>query len=336
MKSFFELKKQDKPNENNNTSSDIPYIKPKSTSEPLENHHTINTSIEALNNDVDEKSIISEFSKREDLVFTKADKGGAIVILDVKDYIEKANKELKDENYYKRIIHDPTHINIWKSLTTPLKRFIVLAKNIADNLKTTNAKTPDFYITPKVHKKDVPGWPVVSSIDCHTSKLSKFVDHYLQTHTKSLPCYIEDATDFINKLENVKDTSKDSILVTLDVKALYTNIPNHEGIEAVKETLNNHAKKPIATRVIIKFLYLILTLNNFVFNGINYIQMKGCAMGTICAPAYANIFMGKFQKLHIFPYLRNFSTFYCRFIDDIFFLWNGTESGIIKFINNLN
>ena len=112
LKSFFELKKQDKPNENNNTSSDIPHIKPKSTSEPLENHHTINTSIEALNNDVDEKSIISEFSKREDLVFTKADKGGAIVILDVKDYIEKANKELKDENYYKRIIHDPTHINI--------------------------------------------------------------------------------------------------------------------------------------------------------------------------------------------------------------------------------
>ena len=44
----------------------------------------------------------------------------------------------------------------------------------------------------------------------------------------------------------MKDTSKESILVTLDVKALYTNIPNHEGIEAVKETLNNKAKKPIA------------------------------------------------------------------------------------------
>ena len=55
----------------------------------------------------------------------------------------------------------------------------VLAKNIA-NLKTTFVKTPRFYITPKVHKKDIPGRPVVSSIDCHTSKLSKFVDHYLQ------------------------------------------------------------------------------------------------------------------------------------------------------------
>ena len=31
-------------------------------------------------------------------------------------------------------------------------------------------------------------------------------------------------------------------------------------------------------------------------------------------------------------YLRNFSTFYCRYIDDIFFLWNGTESELIKFI----
>ena len=59
-------------------------------------------------------------------------------------------------------------------------------------------------------------------------------------------------------------------------------------------------------------------------------------MGTICAPGHANIFIGKFDKLHIYPYLRNFSTFYCRFIGDIFFLWNGTEFELIKFIDNLN
>ena len=80
----------------------------------------------------------------------------------------------------------------------------------------------------------------------------------------------------------------------------------------------------------------MLTLNNFVFNGVKYLQKKGCAMGRICAPAYAIIFMGKFEKLHFYPYLRNFSTFYCRFIYDIFFLWNGKESELIKFINNLN
>ena len=54
-------------------------------------------------------------------------------------------------------------------------------------------------------------------------------------------------------------------------------------------------------------------------------------MDTICAPTCANIFMGQFEKLHIYRYFRNFSLFYCRFIDDIFFLWNGTESELIKY-----
>ena len=95
----------------------------------------------------------------------------------------------------------------------------------------------------------------------------------------------------------------------MDTKILCNNIPNHEGIEAVKETLNSQAKKPIATRVIIKFLYLILTMNNLVFNDINCIQKKDCVMGTIFAPKYANIFMVKFKKLNVYPYLINFSTF---------------------------
>ena len=64
----------------------------------------------------------------------------------------------------------------------------VLAKNIADGLKTTNVKTAHFYITTKVRKKDIPGRPVVSSIYCHASKLSKFVDRYLQLRRYQLRC----------------------------------------------------------------------------------------------------------------------------------------------------
>ena len=73
------------------------------------------------------------------------------------------------------------------------------------------------------------------------------------------------------------------------------------------------------------YIYIHIYIYIFICNGINYTQKKSCVMVTICAPAHANIFMGKFEKLHIYPYLRNFSTFYCRFIDDTFFLWNGTE-----------
>ena len=79
----------------------------------------------------------------------------------------------------------------------------LLAKHIAGNKKTTNVKTPHFYITPKVHKKDISGRPVVSSIECHTSKLCKFVDHYLDPNAKALSSYVEGTTDFISKLEKI-------------------------------------------------------------------------------------------------------------------------------------
>ena len=42
-----------------------------------------------------DKNAIEYFSKRNNLVKMKADKGGATVILDVKDYISKANEQLK-------------------------------------------------------------------------------------------------------------------------------------------------------------------------------------------------------------------------------------------------
>ena len=121
----------------------------------------------------------------------------------------------------------------------------------------------------------------------------------------------------------------------LDVKSLYTNIPNHKGIEAVKSASNSVSQKPIATKVIIKFLFLILTLNNFVFNGIHYLQKIGCAMGTICAPNDTSIFMGKFEKTYIYPYTNQFSNFYSRCIHDIFFIWNGTVIQLQEFLRSL-
>ena len=48
--------------------------------------------------------------------------------------------------------------------------------------------------------------------------------------------------------------------------------------------------------LITTFLAFILTLNNFMFISKFYLQIKDCAMGTICATAYANIFMAEFEQ----------------------------------------
>ena len=95
------------------------------------------------------------------------------------------------------------------------------------------------------------------------------------------------------------------MLVSVDVKSLYTNITNHEGNEAIKEKLDTQTDKFIATKVIIKFLFIILTPTNFILNNINYLKIIGRTMGTICAPSYANIFLGKFEMIRIYLYIRD-------------------------------
>ena len=94
--------------------------------------------------------------------------------------------------------------------------------------------------------------------------------------------------------------------------------------------------KSVATTVIVTLMSLILTLNNFVFNDKNYLQIKGCAMGTICAPPFANIFMGRFEETFIYPNIQNLCILYLRYIDDLFLIWTGTKEQFKDFVMNLN
>ena len=48
--------------------------------------------------------------------------------------------------------------------------------------------------------------------------------------------------------------------MAFDVKSLYTNIPNNEGIKAVREACDKHPSKKVSIKVIITFYGLILTL----------------------------------------------------------------------------
>ena len=90
----------------------------------------------------------------------------------------------------------------------------------------------------------------------------------------------------------------------MDVKSLYTSISNNEGIASVKKKYDKDPNKTTPTKIITTFLALVLTLNNFIFNSKFYLQIKGCAMETICAPSYANIFVSEFEEKHVYPLIK--------------------------------
>ena len=79
-------------------------------------------------------------------------------------------------------------------------------------------------------------------------------------------------------------------------------------------------------------------MNNFVFNNEHFIQQHGTAMGTRMAPAYANLFMGEFER----KALQNYTDkphLWLRYIDDIFMVWtHGQEKldDFIKYLNNIH
>ena len=97
---------------------------------------------------------------------------------------------------------------------------------------------------------------------------------------------------------------------------------------------DKHPSESVSKKVIIIFLSIILHLNNFIFNCSHYLQIMGCAMGTICAPAYNNVFT--VQAKHIYLYIHGKALLFLRYIDNIFMIWNGTIEELILFIDEPN
>jgi len=201
-------------------------------------------------------------------------------------------------------------------------------------------RTPQLYLLPKIHKgiTPPPGRPIISANGCPTEKISEFVDHFLNPTCKNLKSYVKDTTHFLKLIYDLGDLPNNCILVTMDVSSLYTNIPIDEGIEAAKLALMKHRSMPnIKPRndSLIGLLSLVLKKNNFQFNGVNYLQIGGTAMGTKVAPSFAITYMGNFEEKHVYTYTQQ-PLMYLRYIDDIFIIWQHGVNDLTKFIDHMN
>ena len=98
---------------------------------------------------------------------------------------------------------------------------------------------------------------------------------------------------------------------------IYIYIDNNEGLRIVEEDLEKRATKNTPSFAVTLLMKLVLTLNNFVFNGVNFLQKKGTAMGTRAAPNFANVFMGYFEN----RWFQRFIKSWWRYIDDIPYLF---------------
>ena len=206
------------------------------------------------------------------------------------------NYKKVDRNYIRE--HEENINECIRVLALTIKGCI--ERDISKLLRHVNSRTPVFYMLPKIHKTNNLGRPVVSSVNSHTEKVSAYVGDYLRPLAERLPSYIRDTTDFIKRLRALGKLPKNSLLVTLDVSSLYTNIDTDEVLTIVREELGKSGQNNPSAETITLLLEKVLKLNNFTFRDLNYIQIKGTAMGTRAAPNFANVYMGRFEDRFVY------------------------------------
>lgn len=288
---------------------------------------------------------IKDIRNNPDIIIKPADKGSATVIMNKSDYINEGYRQLNDVRYYKQI---PNHIYLETAEKVTDILYDLCKKQVISHKQYMYLKPPEvprprqFYMLPKIHKKleswpnvaMPPGRPIISDCSSESYKVSEYIDHFLQPLASLHESYIKDTYHFINTLKQVK-VNESTLIVSLDVDSMYTNIDHESGLEAVKQAFKDNPNPIRPDQHILELLELSLKTNDFVFNGDIFLQLKGTAMGKKYAPSYANIFMAHFEKEAMKKsYLK--PTFYRRFLDDIFLLWDHGRDNLDFFLQILN
>ena len=287
-----------------------------------------------------EQKAIESLQKRTDIVIKPADKGGAVCVWRKDLYIEEGMKQLNDDKFYKHLEHDNTP-TIQKKIEKEIGKMIENGE-LPESAKSLIQKIPRcgvFYLLPKIHKQNVPGRPVVSNVSCPTYTISKFLSSFFKPIVQQSSSFIKDTTHLLQKLENFefKEESPNNQLFTMDVKGLYTNIPNGDGLQALKYHLENRqGPQKISTATILRLAELVLQENCFEFNSEYYQQISGTMMGTPFGVEYSCSFMIYVETRFFEQYDDEKPLIYGRYIDDIIGVSDMGEEKLKKMIEALS
>ena len=130
-----------------------------------------------------EKDAIFQLKQNKQIIIKPADKGAGVVILNLKDYIFEAKKQLYSHSYTESNKDFIEHAN--KEVAVVLHNMLMageIDKRRHTYLLCMSPKPGKFYLLPKIHKNVLPppGRPIVSQIGSPTEKISGYLDFFLQ------------------------------------------------------------------------------------------------------------------------------------------------------------
>ena len=191
----------------------------------------------------------------------------------------------------------------------------------AKGLIVPTPQTSRFYLLPKIHKAGNPGRPIVSACCCPTENIASYLDQIMCPLVRNLGTYVKDTNHALRIFNDFHfdntTTTGERFLYTMDIKSLYTVIPNNSGLEALAYFLNKRPVLDPPTSTLTRLGELVLTLNAFTFKGDFYHQIGGAAMGSKMGSNYACPFAGYVEERIASQYHGFVPQLHKRYIDDV-------------------
>jgi hypothetical protein len=285
-----------------------------------------------------ERQALKALQKRSDIIIKPCDKGAGICILTAQQYEQKCYELLNITRDYIRVCQDDTETT-FKEANAILIHFVnlgIISKKEFEGLTCYKPTTPLFYGLPKIHKEGCPLRPIVSQTTGPTKQLNRLADLILTKTEGQIRNLVGDTKTFLSCILDL-EIPPNTLLVTMDIASLYTNIPTGEGIgkvvDAYRQTEN--PTTPTTPELLERTLRFIMDHNTFQFNGELFRQTHGTAMGAAVAVKYANIFTDRVwtELTADEPFLPFYSN---RLLDDLFLLWSHGEEKLQRFYSNIN
>jgi hypothetical protein len=262
--------------------------------------------------------VLKKFLREKPFKIIQCDKNIGTAFISESLHDQLIIEHLSDSNTYKELKADPlpTTCGVIETTINYLIKESLICKKLGKKLLPQKCKNGNFRILAKLHKTKFGIRPIINSIDHPTSALCQLIESILKPIVASIETVLRDSQQLLQKCETLRLNHADIYLYSCDFESLYTNIRKEDAVniitDFVKEFLND---KYITASGFSHILRLIFENNVFVFKNKHYIQSVGIAMGCICGPSLANVFVYLLEKNWISVHR---PLIYFRFIDDIF------------------
>ena len=149
-----------------------------------------------------ERRAITDLRNEADVVITRSDKGGEMVVMRASHLERLCLDHLGDATTYKKLEKDPSNalrIQINRALKNILTKHD-FHPNFIHNLQTpTSTRTQRFYALPKTHKKELKIRPIVSACGGIFDRLGWFLQTLLKPLLENVPAHLNNTSDLLTR-----------------------------------------------------------------------------------------------------------------------------------------